>query len=57
VSWQTLGTLARGGEGDEFSYPSMALADGSLWVSYTQNRKRIAWQRWAPVAEVAKGVP
>ncbi len=57
LAWQTLGTLARGGAGDEFSYPALAWADGSLWVSYTQNRKRIAWQRWAPAAEVAKGVP
>ena len=57
VSWQTLGTLARGGEGDEFSYPSMALADGSLWVSYTQNRKRIAWQRWDSAPAAAKGSP
>lgn len=57
VAWQTLGTVQRGGEGDEFSYPSLALADGSLWVSYTQNRKRIAWQRWDSAHAAAKGSP
>jgi hypothetical protein len=35
----------------------MALADGSLWVSYTQNRKRIAWQRWDSAPAAAKGSP
>ena len=57
VAWQTLGTLERGGEGDEFSYPSLAWADGSVWVSYTQNRKRIAWQRWSGVPDSARGLP
>jgi len=55
--WQTLGALERGAQGDEFSYPALAWADGSVWVTYTQNRKRIAWQRWAGVPVVAKGLP
>ncbi|MBU3739904.1 MAG: hypothetical protein FGM55_13235, partial [Rhodoferax sp.] len=46
--WQPLGPLAEGGEGDEFSYPALAWADGDLWVSYTEQRRRIAWQRWRP---------
>lgn len=57
VSWQTLGTVQRGGEGDEFSYPALAVADGSLWVTYTQNRKRIAWQRWTHAPVASKGAP
>ncbi|MGI9132597.1 MAG: exo-alpha-sialidase [Rhodoferax sp.] len=44
--WTRLATLAQGHTGDEYSYPSMAWADGSLWVSYTANRQRIAWQRF-----------
>lgn len=31
----------------EFSYPALAWADGSLWVTYTENRTRIAWQQFA----------
>jgi predicted neuraminidase len=33
--------------GSEYSYPAMAWADGALWISYTDQRQRIAWQRWA----------
>ncbi len=55
VDWMRLQTLAQGesftvGEKSraaEFSYPSMAWADASLWVMYTENRTRIAWQRFA----------
>jgi predicted neuraminidase len=46
--WQLLQPLAHGGAGDEFSYPAMAWADGALWLSYTDHRRSIAWQRWAP---------
>ena len=54
VDWRPMDTLARGDKaGDgldarsaEFSYPSMAWSDGSLWVSYTENRSHIAWQRF-----------
>jgi predicted neuraminidase len=45
--WQPLQALAHGAEGDEFSYPAMAWADGALWVSYTDHRRSIAWQRLA----------
>lgn len=31
----------------EFSYPSMAWADNTLWVTYTDQRRNIAWQRFA----------
>lgn len=44
--WSPLERLAQGGERSEFSYPSMAWVDGSLWVSYTEQRQAIAWQRF-----------
>jgi predicted neuraminidase len=49
LHWQLLRTLAVGGAGDEYSYPALAWADGSLWVSYTDQRRAIAWQRFARV--------
>jgi len=45
--WSLSHTLARGAESEEFSYPSMAWADGSVWVSYTDKRQHIAWQRFS----------
>ncbi len=33
---------------DEFSYPALAWADGKLWVSYTEQRQRIAWVSLGP---------
>jgi predicted neuraminidase len=46
--WQTAATLEDGNLGDEFSYPALAWADDALWVSYTNRRQRIAWQRFVP---------
>jgi predicted neuraminidase len=46
--WSLLATVASGAPLDEFSYPAMAWVDGSLWVSYTVDRQRLAWQRFAP---------
>lgn len=46
--WRTLAALESGVAGDEFSYPSLAWADGALWISYTDHRKAIAWQRLGP---------
>ena len=45
--WLLAQTLARGTGQDEYSYPALAWADGSLWVSYTEQRKAIAWQRFS----------
>lgn len=45
-NWHLAHELAHGTGADEFSYPSMAWADDSLWVSYTDQRRRIAWQRF-----------
>ena len=50
VDWTLALNLARGDQNGaisaEFSYPSMAYADGSVWVAYTENRTRIAWARY-----------
>ena len=62
IDWVPVHTLASGGsvtssEGHghdkglqtraaEFSYPALLWADGSLWVTYTENRTRIAWQQF-----------
>ena len=46
--WALLQTLESGKNEDEYSYPAMAWADGSLWISYTVDRQRLAWQRFAP---------
>jgi predicted neuraminidase len=50
VDWTLSLNLARGDKNGEinaeFSYPSMAYADGSVWVAYTENRTRIAWARY-----------
>ncbi len=50
VDWTLAINLARGDKNGqisaEFSYPSMAWADGSVWVAYTENRTRIAWARY-----------
>jgi len=45
LRWRLEHTLEHGGPGDEFSYPAMAWVDGKLWISYTDGRRRIAWQR------------
>ena len=44
-SWTLVRTLEQGAADDEFSYPAMVWVDGSLWISYTVDRHRIAWQR------------
>lgn len=46
-SWVLAQALAHGSGADEYSYPALAWADDSLWVSYTHQRQRIAWQRFA----------
>jgi len=46
LRWRQLELLAQGDERSEYSYPSMAWVDGSLWISYTEQRQGIAWQRF-----------
>ncbi len=45
--WSQMQALAHGTEPDEYSYPALAWADDSLWLSYTDQRRSIAWQRFA----------
>jgi len=47
LHWAPLQPLAHGGDDEEYSYPAVAWANGSLWVSYTDHRRSIAWQRFA----------
>lgn len=44
--WPLVETIASGGEGSEYSYPALAWVDGSLWLTYTDQRRRIAWQQY-----------
>ncbi len=45
-SWTVLQSLAQGTGAQEFSYPALAWAGDSLWVSYTDQRQRISWQNF-----------
>ena len=47
--WQHMTTVAQGGPGTEYSYPSLEWADQQVWLSYTDQRRQIAWQRFAVV--------
>ena len=49
VNWSKSVNLASSAEKQEFSYPSLVWANNMLWVSYTDQRKSIAWQRFAVV--------
>ncbi len=51
LHWSSLQPLAQGAGTDEYSYPAMVWADDSLWVSYTDQRQRIAWQRFGTQPE------
>ena len=57
AQWATERDLEDGVPGQEFSYPAMAWADRSLWVSYTDQRKSIAWQRLDWVAGGGPAAP
>jgi predicted neuraminidase len=50
LAWTRLAPLESGTDADEYSYPSLAWADSSLWISYTDHRRQIAWQRFSPFA-------
>lgn len=47
--WQHMTTVAQGGPGTEYSYPSLEWVDQQVWLSYTDQRRHIAWQRFAVV--------
>ena len=46
-SWSLAKALAHGTGAAEYSYPALTWADDSLWVSYTDQRQRISWQRFS----------
>jgi predicted neuraminidase len=46
-TWFLAQTLEHGAGSDEYSYPALVWADDSLWLSYTDQRRRIAWQRFS----------
>ena len=46
LSWVLAQPLVHRAPGTEFSYPAMTWADDGLWVSYTDQRRSIAWQRF-----------
>jgi predicted neuraminidase len=46
-TWFLAQTLAHGAGSDEYSYPALAWSDDSLWLSYTDQRQSIAWQRFS----------
>ncbi len=47
VQWTPLLIAAQGPAGSEYSYPSLAWADQQVVLSYTDQRRQIAWQRFA----------
>ena len=49
--WSSMVDLENGPPGHEYSYPAMAMVDGQVWVSYTDQRQSIAWQRFAWVSQ------
>ena len=59
--WSSMVDLENGPPGHEYSYPAMAMVDGQVWVSYTDQRQSIAWQLFAWVAQAGaatgKGIP
>lgn len=48
VDWAPQAVLRQGQNEDEYSYPALQWAEGSLWLAYTVDRARLAWQRFAP---------
>jgi predicted neuraminidase len=55
--WSTLLRLEDGAPGQEFSYPAIVQTNNSLWISYTDQRRRIAWQRLDLKASVSNANP
>jgi predicted neuraminidase len=45
LEWRTSLRLEEGSAGQEFSYPAIVQMHNSLWISYTDQRRSIAWQR------------
>ena len=56
-NWPLAQALAHGSGSDEYSYPAITWADDSLWLSYTDQRQRISWQRFALTATSSTSTP
>lgn len=48
--WALAQGLEKGVAGAEYSYPALAWSEDRLWVTYTDHRQRIAWQRFSLAA-------
>jgi predicted neuraminidase len=47
-AWRSVTNVENGAkESDEFSYPALAWDGQSLWLSYTDMRREIAWRRYS----------
>ena len=55
--WHTARILEQGQGPDEYSYPALLWHEHALWVSYTVDRHRIAWQRLVPSPAPSGGTP
>ena len=54
VHWSAPQSLHQDNQGGEFAYPAWAWQDKRLWLSYTNDRQGIAWQRWRPQTEAPR---
>lgn len=48
LNWSPQAVVRQGQGEDEYSYPALLWAQDSLWLAYTVDRARLAWQRFAP---------
>lgn len=46
-NWVLAQAVVHGTGSSEYSYPALAWADDSLWLSYTDQRRAISWQRFS----------
>lgn len=56
-NWSRINEIRQGVALDEFSYPALAWTDGSLWITYTNQRHSISWQRYESLQNVSKERP
>ena len=53
AQWVTLQNLMQAGDLDEYSYPSMVWTNGELWITYTDHRRHIGWQRFKAATAIS----
>ena len=54
LNWSQLDSIQQDPLGGEHSYPALAWADNSLWLTFTDQRQSIAWRRYAAPARQEK---